>query len=227
MGNFGIADLEKVLRSQRYQQDLEDLSSYAANIKQERPIVWLLAKHLNQQDFVVALEKKKVDLTVNDTRIEAKFYYESDLVNGLERELVHAGRGLDVLLKSLEELKEQRKGTGWSMSLAILKDMVEKAPDIFILVILSRNLLEIDNSDLLDRICWSKYELPYNQTHRINCPASLKLADDFLDRVRQERPFLVRHVRLNTQKDFHSTYHFYLCDFKAQSGQQARDHGTA
>src|SRR5438067_7218394 len=79
-------DLKTVFNSSEFKEDLEDLSSYAANIRQERPIVYLVAKNFWKHGYKFALEKKRCDLVVDDTRVEFKFHFDCDMFS-LQKEL--------------------------------------------------------------------------------------------------------------------------------------------
>jgi hypothetical protein len=87
---LGIETLKNIFYSNLYRKELEDLSCYGVHIKQERPMCYILAKCLYKKGFFVVLEKtfgknQWYDLVVNNTKIEAKFYYEFDLRNRLEK----------------------------------------------------------------------------------------------------------------------------------------------
>lgn len=122
---------------------------------------YILAKYLHKQGFEVVLEKNTgknqwCDLVVNNTNIETKFYYEPDLRRRLEKEMKRNDWNIDKLLAKLDSLKEVHRSYGWSMALTIIEDMLNKSPDLFILIILSRDLSKTNAP--LEQICWSKYE---------------------------------------------------------------------
>jgi hypothetical protein len=122
---------------------------------------YILAKYLHKQGFEVVLEKNTgknqwCDLVVNNTNIETKFYYEPDLRRRLEKEMKRNDWNIDKLLAKLDSLKEVNKSYGWSMALTTIEDMLNKSPDLFILIILSRDLSKTNAP--LEQICWSKYE---------------------------------------------------------------------
>jgi len=227
---FNLKTLKATLDSEGYKKDLKEMSRYAASIKQERPMLYILAKHLDNRRFNVILEKKikrrPYDLVVDNTKIEAKFYYEGDLKRRLEKEMEDVGWSIEPLIKKLESLKKEKKGTSWNMALAIVKDItekVEKAKGIFMLIILSRDLREIKRTkpELLEQICWSKYEIEYNEKSSggYNNPENLKLASRFLDQIKKTKPFERDYLKIEidpkTDIDamFRSSYHIYLCDF--------------
>ena len=55
---FDLKTLITTLKSKGYKKDLNDMSRYAAHIKQERPMLYILAKHLSERRFAPILEKK-------------------------------------------------------------------------------------------------------------------------------------------------------------------------
>jgi len=219
--------LKAIFDSEEYKKDLEDLSLYAAHIIQERPMLYFLAKYLSTRGFKPILEKKDsgyaYDLAVNSTKIEAKFYYEGDIKRRLETEMNKVKWDINSLRKKLEKLKEKNRGTSWNMALAIIKDIFDKNPEIFILIIVSRDLRKIKKTepDFLKHICWSKYEIKYNeQKHNeeygFDNKRILKLVNRFLDQIKKIKPFESDYLKINiTNKMFPSSYHIYFCDFNA------------
>lgn len=209
-----LADVKSVLLSKEYREDLLELNAFASNIKHERPIMLFLAKHLNARGFHVVLEKQKVDLVVNEAKIEAKFYYESDLIK-LERELRKAEHNVHSLRNRIDQ--SQKAGFGWSPALSILKDVFGKLPDIFLLVISSRDLRQVEreNPNLLMEICWSAEEIKYNKRYGFNNQQIIDILTGFLRRIRELRTFRSDYVRLDIAEDpFPLTYHFHICDFR-------------
>src|SRR5262245_52709329 len=69
-------ELRDIIASAEFQQDLGELSSYLASIMQERPIVYLVAKHLWKRGCKFALEDSRRDLYVNKKRVEFKFNFD-------------------------------------------------------------------------------------------------------------------------------------------------------
>jgi hypothetical protein len=200
-------------------KELTELSAYGAHIKQERPMCYLLAKYLYKQGFTeLALEKtferhQWYDLVVNKTKIEAKFYYESDLLLRLSREMNEFEWSITRLLAKRDSLIAAGKSRTWTMTLPIVEDMIVKKPDIFILIILSRDLRRANMS--LEQICWSKNEINYNLKHGYNSNSSLALVDKFLDCVRQQKDFSSDYLKLDVENQlFPSSYHIHFCDFR-------------
>jgi hypothetical protein len=58
---MAAAELRELIVCDEFKQDLEQMSSYLASIKQERPIVYLLAKCLWRRRYEFELEVKHCD----------------------------------------------------------------------------------------------------------------------------------------------------------------------
>ena len=84
--NMTSTELQGILRSKEFRQDLEELSSYLASVQQERPIVFLLAKHLWKNKRKFRLEDEHKDLFVDDTHLEFKVNHDK-MARFLEPEL--------------------------------------------------------------------------------------------------------------------------------------------
>src|SRR4051812_31731969 len=97
-------DLRDLILSPDFKQDLEEMSSYLASIKQERPIVYLLAKSLWKRGHKFDLEDKKTDLSINGKRIEFKFSYDTCQV-ALTTELVKYGDNLRGMWEDVQAKK--------------------------------------------------------------------------------------------------------------------------
>jgi hypothetical protein len=214
-----IETLKSIFSSDSYVKELTELSEYGAHIKQERPMCYILAKHLYKRGFVdLALEKtferhQWYDLVVNNTKIEAKFYYESDLLLRLKKEMEKFEWNINLLTAKRESLIKEGKSKTWTMTLPIAEDMLMKKPDIFLLIILSRDLQRA--SVPLEQICWSENEINYNRKYNYNNQDSLALVDKFLNCVRQKRHFLSDYLNIDiNNRLFPSTYHIYVCDFR-------------
>ena len=83
-----FALLCKIIESKDFVCELGEINRYAANVKQERHIVSLIAKLLQKQGIAPVLEKpnKKVpdkrakfDLHFDGTDVEFKFYFDFDV----------------------------------------------------------------------------------------------------------------------------------------------------
>ena len=72
MDIIDIGTLQEIIKSKDFINDLKKLSSWAANVKQETPIVQILAKMLSERGYVIALEwdkKNKHDIMTNNNTI--------------------------------------------------------------------------------------------------------------------------------------------------------------
>jgi len=213
---LGIRTLKAVLNSEGYRKDLKDLSFYAAHIKQERPMLFMLAKHLCKHGFEVVLEKKihchKYDLAVNNNTIEAKFYYEGDIERRFKEEMDNYRWNFNSLKR--EVLKKKGKQLSWSMALPIIKDIFIKTPRIFMLIILSRDLRTIKNTEpkLLEQICWSKHETKYNEKYGYNNKGYLEVIERFFERIKKKNHSESAYLKIDTNTMFPSSYHIFLCD---------------
>jgi hypothetical protein len=207
------AELKDIFASHGFKKDLKELSSYLASIKQERPIVHCLAKHLWKRGHKFQLEAKHKDLVVDKTHLEFKYSYDSDMAF-MSKEFKKYGH------KPLEEIRRlaraKKRSTGWNVMPGMLGDMCEKETDIFVWIICSRDLSKVAPDDL-KRICWSKAQCEWNAKYPQSASARdyLKVVDLFLDKVQaeSERPFSVLKEAIETNGDFPSTYHFILCEF--------------
>jgi|YelNatPaOPRAMG01_1025707.scaffolds.fasta_scaffold21171_5 hypothetical protein len=211
-----IDDLKGVFLSDEYRAELEDLSCYGAHIKQERPMCYLLAKYLKKRGFEVDLEKKEenywYDLIVNGAKIEIKFYHESDLMYRLEKEMKRCNWDINRLVSELNSRNVKRKSYSWNMTLMMIKDILFKRPDIFILIILSRDLRKSKVD--LEHVCLSEDELKYNKNRGFNNKLSFESLQKFLKCIRIKRNFIWDYARIDVSKIFPSSYHLYLCDFR-------------
>ena len=212
---FTSRGLKTVVDSDDFRNELRELSSYAANIRQERPIVMLVAKYLWRRGFKVALEKRKCDLVVDDTPIEFKFCFDYDTYN-LNRELQRFGGDIRSLMDAVSR-KEVSKT--WTVSPAIYKDVVEKRPDIFVWVLCQRDLSQLTD-DELGRVCIAREQQWYSRIHADHSnQKSVAIAEQFLEKLRGIRKFSLKKGKIATEGAFPSVYHFMICDFtKADTG---------
>src|SRR5260370_10016566 len=137
------ADLKKILVSPDFKQELGGISSYLASIVQERPIVFLLAKCLlkaKKHDF--KLEDKHCDLSVEKTKIEFKFNYNTGIQKKLKKELDKAGNSLDGIRAAVAKTKHD-----FGTMPRIYKDVCEKKPDIFVWIICERDFAGVAGPD--------------------------------------------------------------------------------
>jgi hypothetical protein len=202
------AELRDIIVSPEYKQDVQDLSCYLASIKQERPLVYCLAKQLWKRRCPFQLESERTDLIVNGKRFEFKFTYDCDM-GVLGKELENTGERL------LKDVCVERPAHGWVALPRLYADMLNKRADGFVWIILSRDLSKIDN-EAQERICVSALQRKWNKNHPYSDRSYLDIAERFLDKVRAEKAFSVIKEEIQTNGDFPSTYHFWVCEFLAQ-----------
>lgn len=205
------AEIRKILDSPEYRRDLEELSSYAANIKQERPMVLFLSKYLYLRDHKLALEQDGHDLVVDGTSIDFKFHYDFDISHKLQRELTNHAGSIQRIWKAANAGK---LSWTWTVVPGIYKDVCVKSPDIFVWVICARDLSGMNDDDL-NRICLGSWQRKYN-TYK-PCDSSLDclaLVDSFLEKLRKHRRFAINKITIATRGIFPSSYHVRVCDFK-------------
>lgn len=204
-----VEDLKTVFESSEFQVELEDLSSYAANIRQERPIVYLIAKHLWQRGYMLALEKNRCDLVVDDTSIEFKFHFDCDMLS-LQKELNRYGGDVEKLMQAVS-VKEI--SSTWTVSPGIYKDVMIKRPDIFVWILCARDLSEL-TGDEISRVCIGAQQQKYSRDRAYELTREfLKVADGFLAKLQELRKFLLEKTTIVTYGDFPSVYYVMICGF--------------
>jgi hypothetical protein len=204
--NMTAEELLGIFQSAEYKKDLTELSSYLASIKQERPIVYGLAKFLWRRRQRFQLETKHTDLVINERKFEFKFHYDCDMEK-LERELKDYGDALDH--KWIEKRAWDRPGKNWSVSAGVCEHMFGKEPDVFVWIICSRDLRNV----VADHICWAKEQIRWSATHPYADRTYLETADRFLKKLQSLRPFSILADEIKTAGDFPSVYHLRICDF--------------
>jgi hypothetical protein len=204
-------DLRAVFQSSEFKAELEDLSSYAANIRQERPIVLLVAKYFWQHGHKFALEKKRCDLVVDDTRIEFKFHFDCDMLS-LQKELNRYGGDVKRLMQAVSQ---KELSPTWTVSPGIYKDIIVKRPDIFIWILCARDLSKLRN-DEISRICIGVQQQRYNRDRPYESNREfLEVADGFLAKLQELRKFSLEKTMIITHSGFPSAYYVMTCDFAA------------
>jgi hypothetical protein len=207
-------DIKDAFESSEFKSELEEVSSYAANIRQERPIVLLFAKYFWRRSYKLALEKKKCDLVVDETRIEFKFHFDSDSLS-LRKELRRYDGSIEMLMDAVAKGEISRT---WTVSPGIYKDVIVKRPDIFVWVLCARDLSKLMNDDI-DRVCigahqrWYGRGRPYESNQEF-----LEVADNFLEKLQELRKFSLEKAVINTNGSFPSAYYLRACDFAADKG---------
>lgn len=217
--------IKDILQSSQFKTDLEGLSAYACNIKQENPIMILLAKYYFQKNKDVILEWKqkisgrrnprKTDLVIEGIRIEAKFFFEFD-IKRIKDELEKLHWDLEVIINKIKTTKPN----SWSPSELILNDIFKREPEIFILIFWFRDIPQ--NLTDADRIVDSKYTQEYIRglgnfsTIKKNTEEIIKKFFDALKikKIYQLHPLPPIIVNSNIKAiSFSSEYYFYLLDF--------------
>lgn len=207
-------DIKVIFESSEFRSELEDLSSYAANIRQERPIVLLFAKYFWRRGYKFALEKKKCDLVVDETRVEFKFHFDSDMLS-LQKELNRYDGNIEMLMNAVS--KKELSPT-WTVSPGIYKDIIVKRPDIFVWVLCARNLSKLTNDDI-SRVCIGAQQQWYNRSRPYESSQEfLEVADSFLAKIQELRKFSLEKAIIVTNGGFPSAYHLRSCDFAADKG---------
>ncbi len=203
------ASIKSIFESPKFRSDLGALSSYAANIRQERPIVVLFAKYFWQQGERVALEKNKCDLVVNGTRIEFKVHFDSDIPM-LQRELNKYDGNLETLMKAVSAKEHSRT---WNICPGIYKDVIMKRPDIFVWILQSRELSKLTDDEIA-RVCVGNDQRNFNRNNPYESSKEfLDVADGFLEKLKEYRQFSVEQTTLRIDCWFPSTYHLRICEF--------------
>jgi len=202
-------DIKVIVESAEFRSELEDLSSYAANVRQERLIVMLIAKHFWRRGYNVALEKKKTDLVVDETRIEFKFHFDSDTLN-LEKELNRFDSNLEILMTAVSEKQISKT---WTVSPGIYNDVIVKRPEIFVWILCTRDLSKVTN-DELSRVCIGTLQQNYNRVRPYESNREfLKVTDSFLAKLQEIRNFSLEEITINVNSSFPSVYYLMLCEF--------------
>jgi hypothetical protein len=205
------AELRDIIISPEYTKEVQDLSCYLASIKQERPLVYFLARQLWNRGAKFRLEGERTDLTISGKRFEFKFTYDADMAR-LSKELDKVG---DRLIK---EAYVDKPKHGWVALPRLYDDMVNKRADVFVWIILARDLSSV-KGDADDDVCVSSYQRGWNKTYPYMHPRYLEVAERFLEKVRAETEFSLIKEEIQTSGAFQSTYHFWLCEFTKQRNQ--------
>lgn len=203
--------LKTVFQSPDFYSELNELSSYAANIKQERPIAYLLCKYLRRSGYDAILEKDKHDLVVNGASIELKFHYDFDVVERLGKELELFQGDINKLRKKAASGKMSKS---WTVAPGVLRDVVDKQTDIFVWIISSRDLSALPLENTIGRVCVGTQQLRYSKKYRLKALGFLQIVDEFLDKIKQQRRFAVEKFTLKTNGDFPSDYNVCICEFE-------------
>jgi hypothetical protein len=204
-------DIIVAFESSGFRQDLQDMSSYAANIRQERPLVLLFARYFWKQGHKFALEKKKVDLVIDETRIEFKFHFDYDMLR-LKKDL---SSNDDDIEKMMQAVADKKLSSTWSVGPGVYKDVVIKQPNIFVWILCSRDLRNLTSDDI-SRVCIGTSQRRYNKNWPYESNNEfLEIAKGYLTKLQKFRSFSIEQANVKVQGSFPSTYHLMLCDFTA------------
>lgn len=202
-------NIKNACESSEFRVELADLSHYAAGIKQERPIVWLLAKYFWKKGHSVDLERNNCDLVIDDATIEFKFHHDSDLLV-MRRELQRFGDDVEAMWAAV---KEKGLSLTWSVCPTIYKDVIVKRPNIFVWIICSRDLSQVPTSEL-GQICAGARQVQFNKKISYEQNRSLFAeAERFLKMLCNSRKFVFERTTLTVNSLFPSMYHIIFCDF--------------
>jgi hypothetical protein len=205
-------ELKKIFDDdESFKIDLQELSGYLASIKQERPIIFSLAKSFWKAGKVLELEDKKRDLVIEGNHIEFKYSYDCDM----EKVKLEMENYKDKPLQAMwDDIKCGKLKEGWSQCVPICKDMFGKMPHFFVWVIHSRDLTGVQPTDV-EHINWYEEQLAWNETHPYPDLTHLAIADEFLTFLTKMRVRTLSVLTAMTavKADFPSIYNFRICDF--------------
>jgi hypothetical protein len=218
-------ELEAILLSAEYKQNLEEMSSYLESIKQERPIIYCLARFLWKEGRVFQLEDKRRDMVVEGAHVEFKYSFDCDMARLKDELNTYANVPLQAMW---DDVKAGKLSKSWGAMPKIYEDMCVKKvrnrlADVFVWVICARDLTQV-GPDARKRICWSIRQCEWSEDHPFSDVTYLEVADSFLERIRKDRPFAVLKSQIDTKGLFPSTYHLRICDFT--SGEASTTNGV-
>jgi len=198
--------LFEIIENEEFLEELEEISSYAINIKQERPIQYLLARNLNDRGVEYALEygkycpkaKKKVkyDLYIEGQTVEMKFFFERDF------------RSFETSRDNFKNKREGKKKDGF------YNDIIYKACDIFLLIVQSRDLENIGNIPK-DTICVYEDTIRSIKNDAYDYDVYRENLEKFFQVINEDRPILddSKRKKYRIKTKFESIYRFYILEF--------------
>lgn len=205
--------IKSIFESPEFKLELEELSSWAANIRQERPIVALFGKYFWRQGHKVVLEKNKCDLVVDGIRIEFKVHFDADIPL-LEKELNKYAGDIETLM---EAVAAGQKSPTWTICPGVYKDVIIKRPDIFVWILCARDLSRLTEDDL-SRVCVATHQRNYNRNRPYELDQEfLETVDTFFEKLQELRKFSIEKATTVTNGWFPSTYHLMICDFSVDN----------
>jgi hypothetical protein len=203
-------DLTEVLSSAEFREQLADISGYSATHSQERPIVFSIARLLWKMKHEFVLEHERTDLwLIGGARIEFKFNYDT-CCDTLRRELDLFGNDLPSIVTAMK-LKEGNRG----VLHRVYNDICKKKPkpDLFVWIICSRDLSNVDDT-FVSYIPDGRLQKRRNAKHQFGTDLEfLRVANHFLKLLQSEQNFAVMSIPIETNREFRSVYHFFICDF--------------
>lgn len=200
--------IKDVLESSPFRRELDALARYGANVKQERQIVWLLAKYLDRKrprrGIVLEQRDHRTDLCVDHVRLEAKYHLEGDLV---------AIRETWKKQKNAKPFKEwSEKPVAFSPLHEVIRDFNRKDPDLFLWTVACRSRREYKPGS---NLVWveGRYGLEafYNRWSLEPAQALAEIALPFVGEI--ERSFdrtLHLPESYTTKGKLKTTYNFFL-----------------
>lgn len=214
-----IREIKRTLTSKPFRKELEDLSLYAANIKQERQIIGILAKLLVKRKSFdkISMEKKvsekskeKNDLCVDDEiRVEAKYNFDWD-IEKLDNEMTKFGYEANKAVR-----KVMRKRDSWGISYGVIKDIILKKPDIFMWIIVERDIEMARQKQQIEKIdiCLA------DQQRKSRVRDFDVIVDKFFRSIKTSRKFDLYKISIKADnRYFESRYHFFVLNFTKSRG---------
>jgi hypothetical protein len=114
--------------------------------------MYLFRKH------VVNLEYDKKDMLVDGKYVEAKYNFDCDILADGKLVDQSTNKTVDQIQRELKTRTRTKKSIGWTEYLSIAKDILDKKPDCFLWVIVSRHLTEQMTAENPSQqvYCWAK-----------------------------------------------------------------------
>jgi hypothetical protein len=170
--------------------------------------VSFIAKFLNQKEIKPILEKKysvgskdKCDLFFNGKNVEFKFYFDFD-IKLFEKE--------NQPVKKLYAEIKQNGFNNWHVKPPIISDILIKNPDIFVWIISSRDISNLNDNDL-ENICYGNDQKKFFKNK--NGFDMYKTIEDFLKELEKERSFKEKKATISLNGYLKTKYDFYFLNF--------------
>lgn len=211
---MGIEKLAEILRSREFERELRNAGHWAANLRPERPLTFLLARELARKGHSVTLEKpyphgKKCDLFVFDKYVEIKGHFDSDFVQ-IEKELNSFEGNLEELFQAAQDKKLSKS---WSIVPKLFEDSVIRKPDILLWIVVARNLSGVPSGKLPD-YCVADQQLRYTANSQYVAGESVfAKAQKLVERIGRYRGVRLTIIEHAFDEPVPSVYWFGLCEF--------------